>query len=125
MKQTAIGCRVFFVMLLSAFLLTGAASLVYCQGDRTVAVSAEKEVAIQNQDVAAARTMALQLAARDAVEKAFGVYVKVEELPDARRIFAQAAAGLKYQILAEQQRGNKYWVKIEAQVSIPAEYASN
>lgn len=123
MKQT-LTSRDFLLVPFAALLFLGIASFVFCQEARTVAVSAEKEVAIQNKDVAAARTMALQLATRDAVEKAFGVYIKIEELPDARRVLAQAAAGLKYQILAEQQRGNKYWVKIEAQVNIPAEYVN-
>jgi hypothetical protein len=124
MKQTLTSRNVLLVPF-TAFLFLGIVSFVFCQETRAVAVSAEKEVAIQNQDVAAARTMALQLATRDAVEKAFGVYIKIEELPDARRVLAQTAAGLKYQILAEQQRGSKYWVKIEAQVNIPAEYVNS
>lgn len=89
---------------------------------KMVAVTAEKEIDIANNDVAAARTVALAGAARDAVEKAFGSYVKVEELADARTVMAQTAAGLQYKILAEQQRGKKYWVKIQANVQIPAQY---
>jgi hypothetical protein len=37
-------------------------------------------------------------------------------------VIASAASALKYQILAEQQRKNKYWVKIQAEVEVPAEY---
>ncbi len=73
-------------------------------------------------DPAAARTVALALAARDAVEKAYGTYIKVEELKDARTVFASAAASLQYNILAEEKRGSKYWVKIQANVQVPAEY---
>src|SRR5262249_15591305 len=85
---------------------------------RMVAVTAEQEVDIQDNDVAAARVMAFSLAVRQAVEKAYGTYVKVEDLPEGRKIIAQAAAGLKYTILAEQQRKNKYWVKIQAHVLV-------
>ena len=56
------------------------ASVCFSQGGRTVAVTAEKEIEIRNDDVAAARTVALAAAARDAVEKAYGTHVKVEEL---------------------------------------------
>lgn len=114
--------RAWATTVLCVLLIVVVAPAAFSQDGKVVAVSSEKEVVIQNQDVAAARTMALQLATRDAVEKAFGVYVKVEELPDGRRVLAQASAGLQYHILAEQQRGNKYWVKIEAQVKVPAEY---
>lgn len=96
--------------------------LLHAQSGKQVAVTAEKEVDIANNDVAAARTVALAVAARDAVEKAYGSFIKVEELPDARTVIAQTAAGLQYRILAEQQRGNKYWVKIQASVEIPAQY---
>jgi hypothetical protein len=95
---------------------------VFAQDSRIVAVTAEKEVDIKNHDVAAARTVALSLAARDAVEKAYGTYVKVDELKEARTVLATAAASLKYTILAEEQRGNRYWVKIQANVQVPAEY---
>ena len=97
----------------------------YAQQGKMVAVTAEKEVEIKNNDVAAARTTALALAARDAVEKGYGTYIKVEELPEARKVLATAAAGLKYQILAEQQRKNRYWVKIQAEVVVPNEYVGN
>ncbi|HSE41304.1 MAG TPA: hypothetical protein VLH08_11120 [Acidobacteriota bacterium] len=93
--------------------------------EKLVAVTAEKEVDIQGGDTAAARTVALAAAARDAVEKAYGTYIKIEELPNARTILAQSAARLQYNILAEQKRGNKYWVKIQANVAIPAEYVMN
>ena len=93
--------------------------------EKLVAVTAEKEVDIQGGDTAAARTVALAAAARDAVEKAYGTYIKVEELPNARTIFAQSAANLRYSILAEQKRGNRYWVKIQANVAIPSEYVMN
>ncbi len=99
----------------------GVLPLCFAQ-ERVVAVTAEKEIDIQGNDVAAARTVALAAAARDAVEKAYGTYVKIEELPDARTIIAQTAGNLQYKILAEQQRGKRYWVKIQANVSIPAEY---
>src|SRR5262249_50276039 len=106
------------LLFLFAVLMTVAGA----QEARVVAVNTEKEVAIENGDVAAARTVALQLAARDAVEKAFGVYVKIDEQPNARQVIAQTASSLQYHILAEQQRGNPYWVKIEARVSVPAEF---
>lgn len=96
--------------------------VLFAQSGKQVAVTAEKEVDIAGGDVAAARTVALAAAARDAVEKAYGSYVKVEELPNARTVMSQTAAGLQYRILAEQQRGNKYWVKIQANVEIPAQY---
>src|SRR5262245_52056721 len=97
-------------------------SSVFAQDAKLVAVTAEKDVEIKNNDVAAARTIALAMAAREAVEKGYGTYIRIEELPDARRVLASAAAGLKYQILAEQQRKNRYWVKIQAQVMVPNEY---
>jgi len=100
-------------------------SYAYSQDGKIVAVTAEKDVEIKNNDVAAARTIALAMAAREAVEKGFGTYIRIEELPEARKILASAAAGLKYQILAEQQRKNRYWVKIQAEVVVPYEYASN
>jgi hypothetical protein len=94
----------------------------FAQSGRMVAVTAETEVAIEKNDVAAARTVALAMAARDAVEKAYGTYIRIEELPEARRIIASAASTLRFQILAEQQRKNKYWVKIQAEVLVPSEY---
>ena len=97
-------------------------TIAFAQSGRMVAVTAEEEVAIQNNDVAAARTIALSMAARQAVEKAYGTFIRVEELPEARRIIATAASTLKFQILAEQQRKNKYWVKIQAEVQVPSEY---
>lgn len=97
----------------------------FAQGGRMVAVTAEEEVAIENNDVAAARTVALSMAARQAVEKAYGTFIRVEELPEARRIIAQAASTLRFQILAEQQRKNKYWVKIQAEVQVPSEYVKS
>jgi len=100
-------------------------SVGFSQGGRTVAVTAEKEVDIQGGDVAAARTVALAAAARDAVEKAYGTYVKVEELPNSRQILAKAASGLQYRILGDERKGNRYWVKIQAVVLIPEEYAQN
>lgn len=99
-----------------------ATSVVFSQNGKLVAITAEKEVPIQNGDVAAARTTALVLAARDAVERGYGTYVSVQELPEGRQILAKAAAGLRYVILAEEKRGNKYWVKIQANVMIPKEY---
>jgi hypothetical protein len=106
---------------LTVLIVLGILPFCFAQ-ERVVAVTAEKEIDIQGNDVAAARTVALAAAARDAVEKAYGTYVKIEELPDARTVIAQTAAGLQYKILAEQQRGKKYWVKIQASVAIPAEY---
>jgi hypothetical protein len=63
------------------------------------------------------------MAARDAIEKAYGTYIDLKQLPEGRQIVAKAATGLKYTILAEQQRGNRYWVKIQANVLVPEEYA--
>jgi hypothetical protein len=104
------------------FTLCFAFEFAFAQSGRMVAVTAEEEVAIQNNDVAAARTIALSMAARQAVEKAYGTFIRVEELPEARRVIATAASKLRFQILAEQQRKNKYWVKIQAEVEVPAEY---
>jgi hypothetical protein len=101
-----------------------ASSLVFSQSGKLIAITAEKEVPIQNGDVAAARTTALALAARDAVERGYGTYLSLQELPAGRQILAKAAAGLRYVILAEEKRGNKYWVKIQANVMIPKEYIS-
>lgn len=111
--------------LLVTVLFLLAAGFLLAQGGKMVAVSVEKEVSIQNNDTAAARTTALALAARDAVEKAYGTYVKVEELPNSRQVLARAAAGLQYKILAEQQKGSKYWVKIQASVLVPSEYVTS
>jgi hypothetical protein len=107
---------------LTLLFLFGISLASFAQEARTVAVTAEKEVDIQNNDVAAARTVALAMATRAAVEKAYGTYVNVQQLPEGRQILAKAAAGLQYKILAEQQRGNKYSVKIQASVLVPAEY---
>ncbi len=107
---------------ISGLLLLFCFSICSAQEGKLVAVTSEKDAEIRNDDVASARTVALGTAARDAVEKAYGTYVKVEQLPDSRRIFAEAAAGLKYQILAEQRRGNRYWVKIQAMVRVPDQY---
>lgn len=96
--------------------------MAFPQNGKTVAVTAEKEVEIQDNNVSAARQIALSLAVRDAVEKGYGTFIQLEELPEARRILTQAAAGLKYKILAEQKRKTKYWVKIQADVMVPAEY---
>ncbi len=106
---------------LTVLIVLGIFHVCFAQ-ERLVAVTAEKEIDIQGGDTAAARTVALAAAARDAVEKAYGTYIKVEELPNARIVLAQSAAKLQYTILAEQKRGNKYWVKIQANVAIPAEY---
>ncbi len=100
-------------------------TFAFAQNGRMVAVTAEEEVSIENNDIAATRTIALSLATRKAVEKAYGTYIRIEELPEARRIIATAAAKLKFQILAEQQRKKKYWVKIQAEVEVPAEYVKN
>jgi hypothetical protein len=107
------------------FLLCQIATFVFAQDGRMVAVTAEQEVAIQNDNVAAARTIALSMAARAAVEKAYGTYIRVEELPEARKVIASAASRLKFQVLAEQQRKNRYWVKIQAEVLVPAEYVKS
>ena len=107
------------------FLLCQIVTVAFAQDGRMVAVTAEQEVAIQNEDVAAARTIALSMAARAAVEKAYGTYIRVEELPEARKIIASAASRLKFQVLAEQQRKNRYWVKIQAEVLVPAEYVKS
>jgi len=104
------------------FFLCQIATFVFAQNGRMVAVTAEQEIDIQNNDVAAARTIALSMAARQAVEKAYGTYIRVEELPEARKIIASAASKLKFQVLAEQQRKNRYWVKIQAEVLVPAQY---
>ncbi len=109
------------ITVFTVLLVLGILPFCFAQ-ERVVAVTSEKEIDIQNNDVAAARTVALAAAARDAVEKAYGTYVKIEELPDARTIIAQTSANLQYKILAEQQRGKKYWVKIQASVAIPAQY---
>jgi hypothetical protein len=109
------------ITVLTVLLVLGILPFCFAQ-ERVVAVTSEKEIDIQNNDVAAARTVALAAAARDAVEKAYGTYIKIEELPDARTIIAQTSANLQYKILAEQQRGKKYWVKIQASVAIPAQY---
>jgi hypothetical protein len=111
--------------LFTLLLLSVSLSVASAQAGRMVAVTAEKEIGIENNDVAAARTVALAAAARDAVEKAYGTYIRIEELPDARRIIASAASTLRFQILAEQQRKNKYWVKIQAEVLVPSEYIKN
>jgi hypothetical protein len=103
-------------------LLLQIATFAFAKVGRVVAVTAEQDVAIQNDDVAAARTIALSMAARAAVEKAYGTYIRIEELPEARKIIASAAAKLKFQVLAEQQRKDRYWVKIQAEVLVPAEY---
>jgi hypothetical protein len=47
----------------------------------------------------------------------------VEEVKEARTVLANAAAKLRYNILAEEKRGNRYWVQIQANVEVPAEYA--
>ncbi len=110
--------KIYLVVVVFAFLCVP----LLAQQGRMVAVTAEKEAEIKNNDIAAARKVALALATREAVEKAYGTYIKLEELPEARRIIATASAGLKYQILAEQQKKNRYWVKIQAEVIVPAEY---
>lgn len=104
------------------FLLTILFS-VSAQNGRYVAVTAEKDTVIENKDVAAARTTALMLAAREAVEKAYGTYIDLKQLPEGREIVAKASTGLQYSILAEQQKGNRYWVKIQANVLVPDQYA--
>jgi hypothetical protein len=109
------------ITVLTVLLVLGILPFCFAQ-ERVVAVTSEKEIDIQGDDVASARTVALAAAARDAVEKAYGTYVKIEELPDSRTVIAQTAASLQYKILAEQQRGKKYWVKIQASVAIPAQY---
>lgn len=113
-----------FLPVLTAFVLCFAA-MAFGQDYKTVAVTAEKEVEIKDNNPAAARTVALSLAARDAVETAYGTYIRVEELKEARTVLATAAAKLQYSILAEEQRGNRYWVKIQANVQVPAEYADS
>ncbi len=110
---------------LGCVLLLLCTAICGAQDGKLVAVTSEKDAEIRSEDVAAARTVALATAARDAVERAYGTYIKVEQLPDARRIFAEAAAGLRYQILAEQRRGNRYWVKIQAMVRVPDQYAGS
>jgi hypothetical protein len=107
-----------FLAMIAVFLC----AVVIAQDSRIVAVTAEKEVEIKGNDVASARTIALSMAARDAVEKAYGTYVRVEELKDARTVFTAAAAKLQYNILGEEKRGNRYWVKIQANVQVPNQY---
>ena len=113
-----------FLPVLTAFVLCFTA-LAFGQDYKIVAVTAEKEVEIKDNNPAAARTVALSLAALDAVETAYGTYIRVEELKEARTVLATAAAKLQYSILAEEQRGNRYWVKIQANVQVPAEYADS
>src|SRR3990172_4179771 len=108
---------------LVAILILCLSSTSFSQSGKQVAVTAEKEVEIKENDAGAARTLALTLATRDAVEKGYGTYVKVEQLQNLRLVLTQAAALLQYKILAEQKRGNRYWVKIQANVLVPEEYA--
>ncbi|HEY4491805.1 MAG TPA: hypothetical protein VI958_07365, partial [Acidobacteriota bacterium] len=67
------------IVIFICFLIVSLSCTADAQTGRLVAVTAEKEVEIKNNDVAAARTIALAMAARDAVEKGFGTYVKVEQ----------------------------------------------
>jgi hypothetical protein len=107
---------------IAAWMLIVFSLVGFSQSEKLVAITAEKEVPIQNDDVAAARTVALTLAARDAVERGFGTYINVKELPEMREVIAKASAGLRYNILSEGKHGKNYWVKIQANVMIPAEY---
>ena len=83
MKRVLTGTLLLICLTLSA----------WAQEGRYVAVTSEKDAAIQNNDPAAARTIALMMAARDAIEKAYGTYIDLKQLPEGRQIVAKAATG--------------------------------
>ncbi len=76
---------------------------------------------------AAARTVALSLAKRDAAERALGASVSLTSLPDQRRVLSQLEGTMTYRVLQEGEEkgeggeGGSWTVRILATVFVPRE----
>ncbi len=92
------------------------------QGAEGVTVSAQGSAPI-SQGIIAAKQVALILAKRQAVEKATGMSIEVENTQDQRTVVEKAMAGMTYTIVSEQTSGGMYTVVIHAVVNVPASQA--
>lgn len=83
-------------------------------------------VAPITKDQATAQRVALQLAKRDAVERAVGAEVSAESIPaqELSRVVATSSGRLQYSVVSEGAEGKVYIVEIEATVEIPPELES-
>lgn len=100
---------------------------VYCrpylnnlsQEHKKITTHGTAQVPIKNSDAASARRMAIALAIRDAVEKGYGFYIELNNLPNRREILQSAAAQVTYSIIEEREKDNYYEVTIEAEILVP------
>jgi len=81
----------------------------------------QSRIPIKNNDIAGARRMAITLALRDAVEKGYGFYIDLKNLPNRRQILQQASAQVVYSVIKEKEKGNFYEVTVEAEMLVPLE----
>ena len=78
---------------------------------------------ITGQGESAAKRVSLQLAKRDAVERAIGAEVAAESIPSSEllRVTATTAGRLSFDVISEGREGDVYITEIEAKVEIPDE----
>lgn len=89
------------------------------EGFKKVICRGQSRIPIQNANIASARRMAIALAIRDAVEKGYGSYVNLKNLPNRREVLQRASAQLVYSIVKEEAKDNFYQVTIEAEILVP------
>jgi hypothetical protein len=103
--------------------------VIYCwscldnlpQDHKKIITNGTAQVPIKNSDVASARRIAIALAIRDAVEKGYGFYVELNNLPNRREILQSAAAQVAYSIIEEKEKDNYYEITIEAEILVPVD----
>ncbi len=83
-------------------------------------------VAPVTRDEASARRVSLQLAKRDAVERAIGAKVQASAIPseELTRVVATTSGRLEFEIISESVEGKVYITEIKATVEIPPGLAS-
>jgi hypothetical protein len=91
------------------------------QEHKKIVTRGTARVPIKNSDVASARRAAIALSIRDAIEKGYGFYIELNNLPDQREILQRAAAQVTYSIVEEREEDNNYEVTIEAEIFVPVE----
>ncbi len=91
------------------------------QEHKKIVTRGTARVPIENSDVASARRVAIALSIRDAVEKSYGFYIELNNLPNRREILQSVAAQVAYSIIEEREKDNYYEVTIEAEILVPVD----
>jgi hypothetical protein len=91
------------------------------QEHRKILTRGTARVPIENSDTASARRVAIVLSIRNAVERGYGFYIQLNNLPNQREILQRAAAQVAYSIVEEGEKDNNYEVTIEAEILVPVD----